>query len=58
MNLGKWIFNTIKLILSAFGVLLTFYAVLDFTYFLSVPNYKIKVEPIPEGNKFIVLLFK
>lgn len=52
MDIGQRIFDILKIILSGFALLATFYMVIDFTYFLSIPNEKVKLQEVSQGNLF------
>ncbi|KAJ8938458.1 hypothetical protein NQ314_011495 [Rhamnusium bicolor] len=43
MDIKQILFDIIKIVLCGFGLISTFYTVVEFTYFLSVPNHTIKL---------------
>lgn len=49
-QIGRQAFNLLKVCVCAFGLVTTFYMVVDLTYFLSVPK-KVKSEFSSRGNK-------
>lgn len=50
-KLGTQIYNLIKLSVCIFGLITTFYMVIDLTYFLSVPKM-VKSEDPSRGNVY------
>lgn len=50
-KIGRYTFNTLQLVLCTFGLVSTFYMIIDLTYFLSVPKF-VKSELSSRGNNW------
>lgn len=56
-QIGRQILNVLKLGICIFGLITTFYMVIDLTYFLSVPKM-VKYEASSRGTLFKILIQK